>query len=286
MAETATRRRTGTAAKAKSRRKPAADAKPAAKTKAAAKKPARKGRAAVKEHTPSLPKPNRFAKNLAGKAIKKLVTSALEAGAGVIRSAADRAAATGSEVAERSRARRLPIQRSIDIAVPIRVVWDEWIALESILEGVHTVTRIERDGNELIGRTAERLSTDWAAEVLDERERESFAWQSHQGSDCAGLITFHELGKRLTRVELNLDVVPTGVTETLQLASRLADHRTETELRRLKARLELINPDLYEEPQDAEIEEPEPDDRELEPNAEEEEPPGEQEETDEQDEAA
>jgi uncharacterized membrane protein len=145
---------------------------------------------------------------------------------------------------------RLPIQRSVDIAVPVRVAWEEWMAFECLPEGIHTVTEVERDGDELVGRTSGPLPTDWAAEILDEREQQSFAWQSHQGSDCAGLVTFHELSKRLTRIELNLDVVPTSVAENFQLTTRIADHRAETELRRFKARLELINPDLYEDEED------------------------------------
>jgi uncharacterized membrane protein len=279
MSQTATRRRNGTAPKdsvspkAKPRAKTAstkaaptkaasktatrtkAKAKPRRGPAAAAKKTASKATEAVAESAPTLPKPNRFARKLAAKAIKKMVTKAasgtLEAGAGLIRKAADRAAATGHEAAEKTAEKRLPIQRSVDIAVPIRVAWEEWIAFESIPEGVHTVIEIERDGDELFGRTSGPRSTEWAAEILDEREQQSFAWQSHEGSDCAGLVTFHDLSKRLTRIELNLDVVPTSVTETFQLSLHLADRRAEADLRRFKARLELINPDLYEDEEDA-----------------------------------
>ena len=59
-------------------------------------------------------------------------------------------------------------------------------------------------------------------------------------------VTFHELSGRLTRIELNLDVVPTGLAERRSWRCDLADRRAEAELRRFKARLELINPDLYE----------------------------------------
>ncbi len=69
------------------------------------------------------------------------------------------------------------------------------MALEFLPEGVHTVVEIERDGDELFGRTSGLRPTDWAAEILDEREQESFAWQSHEGSDCAGLATFHDLSR-------------------------------------------------------------------------------------------
>ncbi len=211
--------------------------------------------------TDGIPKPNKFARKLAAKAAKRLISKALESAAGVVRAAADRAAETTQEAAERTAHKRLPIQRSVDVAVPIRVAWSEWEALEFIPEGVDTIIDIERDGATLVGRTAGMRGHEWAAEVIDERERESFAWQSHVGSDCAGLITFHELSERLTRIELNLDVVPAGVGETVQLATHRADRKAELDLRRFKARLELISPDLYEPEQEPEGEpEPEPSD--------------------------
>src|SRR5438445_818412 len=64
-------------------------------------------------------------------------------------------------------------------------------------------------------------------------------------TDCAGLVTFHELAERLTRIELELDVVPTGLGEAAALALRLADRRAEADLRRFKARVEAIDPDDY-----------------------------------------
>jgi uncharacterized membrane protein len=143
--------------------------------------------------------------------------------------------------------RRIPIQRSIDIGVPIEVVWDEWMALESLPEGMHRVVDIERDGDDvLVGRLSGlRIERDWEAEILDERDCQSFAWRSYAGSDCAGLATFHHLATSLTRIELQLDVVPTRIGEAAGLAVHLADHRAETELRAFKARVETIDPDQY-----------------------------------------
>jgi uncharacterized membrane protein len=114
-------------------------------------------------------------------------------------------------------------------------------------EGVHRIEEVERDGDHLYGRTAAPLSEDWEAEIVDDRLHESFAWRSIKGSDCAGLVTFHRLSERLTRLELDIDVVPTNPAETFALALHLAHHRAEVELRRFKARVEFINPDVYED---------------------------------------
>ena len=197
------------------------------------------------------------ATKVAGLVAKKLGSRALDA----VRETAGELAGSVRERGATplaSRVRRLPIQLSIDIAVPVEVAWDEWMTLESLPEGMHCVEDIERDGDGmLVGRlSGVKIDKDWEAEILDEREDESFAWQSSGASDCAGLITFHKLADRLTRVELELDVIPSRMGEAAGLALHMADRRAEHELRAFKARVETIDPDDYP-PLDEEAEEEE-----------------------------
>jgi uncharacterized membrane protein len=142
--------------------------------------------------------------------------------------------------------RSVPVQVSIDVAVPLEVVYEEWMQFESLPEGAHRVEQITRRDDRLVGRlNGVGAPREWEAEIRDERRNESFAWLSTRGSDVAGLITFHRLGARLTRLEMQLDVVPTGVGEAVALALHLADRRVDNELRRFKARVETISPDAY-----------------------------------------
>ena len=140
---------------------------------------------------------------------------------------------------------RPPIQASVDIAVPIEVAWAQWMRLEWLPEGVDSVVEVERDGDGELNGRLHRGDAAWAARVLDERPQESFAWESTAGTDCAGLITFHALGERLTRIELSLDIRPERLGQAASLTVRHADRRARTDLRRFKARLELISPDAY-----------------------------------------
>lgn len=188
----------------------------------------------------------RVAMTAALKGLKLVGRKALEAAGDTVRSAADRAAAAGKDALDSGLSRRLPIQVAVDVAVPLEFAWEEWMTFENMTEGVHRIEDVERDGDRLYGKTAAPLSADWEAEIVDERDQQSFAWRSVQGSDCAGLATFHRLSERLTRIELDLDVLPTRPGETLTLSLHLAHRRAETELRRFKARLEFINPDVYE----------------------------------------
>jgi uncharacterized membrane protein len=192
----------------------------------------------------------------ARRAALKIVRTAVRAGAQLARNTTSTALSSGAERLRR-RARELPIQCSIDIGAPLEVAWDEWMTLSYLPEGAHRVEDIERDGDRLFGHVN---GHDWSAEIVDERVDESFAWRSLDGSDCAGLVTFHRLSERLTRMELDLDVIPVRVPEALSLGLRLADRRAEADVRRFKAHVEFIDPDAYErtpepdedEPQDTE----------------------------------
>jgi uncharacterized membrane protein len=186
------------------------------------------------------------ASHVAGGLAKQAIKRTAKAAGRGARSVARRAGEAGAD-ALAERARTLPIQRSVDVAVPVDVAWEQWLELRHIPEARSRVTDVERDGDTLYGRLDGVVDSDWEAEILDEREEESFAWHSIEGSDSAGLVTFHELGERLTRIELNLDVKPVHVIEAAALALHLADRRAEAELRRFKNDAELLDPDSYEE---------------------------------------
>jgi uncharacterized membrane protein len=237
MARTATKQRSSAARRARdtAKKSPAKAATKAAKKPAAkaAKKPAKK-----------------LARGVALKALKafagKTARKTAQLTAQGVRAAAERATTASKGALESGLASRLPIQASIDVAVPLLVAWEEWMTFDPFTEGVHRIEDVERDGDELVGTIPGPRSVEWRAEIVDERDQEAFAWRSVEGSDCAGLITFHRLSDRLTRIEVDLDVVPTNPAETLTLSLHLAHHRVTTDLRRFKARVEFINPDVYE----------------------------------------
>jgi uncharacterized membrane protein len=215
--------------------------------KTVAKKGAKKVAEAVSGEGGSLVSaPTALAKVAAKKTARVVLRKAMHSGANIVRLAADRAAEAGQRAVAAGVSRRLPIQLAIDVAVPISVAWEEWRSWGSLPEGVHRIEDVERDGDTLLGHTAGPRAVDWEAEILDEREDESFAWRSVEGTDCAGLATFHQISDRLTRIELDLDVLPTNPSQTLTFALHLAHHHAEADLRRFKAHVEFINPDIYE----------------------------------------
>src|SRR2546421_2276356 len=93
--------------------------------------------------------------------------------------------ASGGGLAMAQRLRSVPIQCSIDIAVPLEVAYEEWMKLEFLPEGIHRVEQIRRKGDRLTGRILGAMANHerWRAEIREERRCESFAWRSVSGSD-------------------------------------------------------------------------------------------------------
>ncbi|MBV8430907.1 MAG: hypothetical protein JO244_07095 [Solirubrobacterales bacterium] len=193
---------------------------------------------------------------LTSKLVKRTVAEHLPAPREALSALTERAETGLSTLTERAensgtplvaRLRSVPIQCSIDIAVPLAVAYQEWMNLEFLPEGVHTVRSIRRRGDRLRGSIAgaSRQRARWRAEIKEERPEESFAWRSLAGSDCLGLVTFHRLAERLTRLEVELDVLPAGPAQAFELLTHIADRRAEADLRRFKAELERISPDDY-----------------------------------------
>jgi hypothetical protein len=63
-------------------------------------------------------------------------------------------------------------------------------------------------------------------------------------------VTFHQVSDRLTRVEADLDVLPTNPGETFLLSLPIPARRAERVLQMFKAHVEFINPDEYEDESD------------------------------------
>lgn len=192
--------------------------------------------------------PGREVIKLSSKLVRRAIAERLPAPGDALAALSERAAnGHGEGTSLVQRLRSVPIQLSIDIAVPIALAYEEWIRLEFLPEGVHTVRNIQRRGDRLRGEIAGvgHAQSRWRAEIREERPEQSFAWRSLAGSDCLGLITFHRLAERLTRLEVELDVIPKSPAQAFELLTHIADRRAETELRRFKAELERISPDDY-----------------------------------------
>jgi uncharacterized membrane protein len=133
--------------------------------------------------------------------------------------------------------RRMPVQQDIDIGVPIGTVYDQWTQFEEWPKFMHRVTQVSQEDEahanfktKIWGKTKE-----YTAEIVDQRPDERIKWKVTEGVTHTGVVTFHELGPRLTRVEVNLDVEPGSLIEKAARGMRFIKRAVRADLARFKA---------------------------------------------------
>jgi uncharacterized membrane protein len=186
----------------------------------------------------------------------------------------------------------LPIQVAIDVALPVAAVFDLCTRFEEYPQIVERVTavEVEDDTHFTIAARVGGRSHQLAIELVDELPEERLDWEGAGDLEHSGVLSFHPLAPRLTRLELTIERDTESLVEHLGRLLTLPERGLKQELRRFKAVAELwedgkgyepaeIGPPLAEEEPEDEVEddedfeepeedEPEEPDEELEPEEE------------------
>jgi uncharacterized membrane protein len=137
--------------------------------------------------------------------------------------------------------RRMPVQQAIDVAVPIETAYNQWTQFEDWTEFMHRVVRVSQDEPTTVNFQAKiwTRTRDFEAEIITQRPDERIKWQVAQGITHTGVVTFHELAPRLTRIEINMDVEPGGMIEKAARGMRHVKRAVRADLHRFKAFIEM-----------------------------------------------
>jgi uncharacterized membrane protein len=137
--------------------------------------------------------------------------------------------------------RRMPVQQSVDVAVPLETAYNQWTQFEDWPNFMHRVTRVTQEDDctvsfatKIWGRTRE-----FEADIETQRPDERIKWRVTQGITHTGVVTFHELAPRLTRIELNIDVDPGSLIEKFARGARHVKRAVRADLHRFKAFVEM-----------------------------------------------
>jgi len=144
-------------------------------------------------------------------------------------------------VAGVGKGRRMPVQQWIDVAVPIETAYNQWTQFEDWPNFMHRVTRVTQEDDctvsfatKIWGKTKE-----FEAKIDTQRPDERIKWRVSQGITHTGVVTFHELAPRLTRIELNVDVDPGSLIEKAARGMRHIKRAMRADLHRFKAFIEI-----------------------------------------------
>jgi uncharacterized membrane protein len=132
------------------------------------------------------------------------------------------------------------IEESIEVQVPVRTAYNQWTQFEEFprfMEGVEEVRQVDDTHlhwkADIAGQDRE-----WDAEITEQHPDERVAWKSTGGAQHAGVVTFHRIGDEQSRVMLQLDVEPEGLTEQVGDKLGFVKRRVKGDLERFKELIE------------------------------------------------
>jgi uncharacterized membrane protein len=136
-----------------------------------------------------------------------------------------------------------PIQESIDVAVPLAGAFElcaQFLDFPDYLERVVEVVEDDESHFVFVAKSRGRLH-EMEVEIVDERANERIEWECAGELEHAGVLTFHPLAPRLTRLELTIERRPEGLSERLARQIHLPSRAIQAELHRFKAHAELLD---------------------------------------------
>lgn len=137
--------------------------------------------------------------------------------------------------------RRLPIQRWTDIAVPVEVAYKAFNDFDSYPKFMHRVLSVEKSGRNKV-RFEEKIwfsRRQWEAQITERRANDRIVWKTTSGMSHRGIVSFHKLDPKLTRVMVDMEFEPAGVIEKMASGLRFVKRAVQADLARFKAYVEM-----------------------------------------------
>ena len=139
------------------------------------------------------------------------------------------------------RGRRMPIQQAVDVAVPISTAYNQWTQFEDWPKFMHRLDRVSQEDESHVSFKTKiwGISKDFDAEIVEQRPDERIKWKVTEGVTHTGVVTFHKLADRLTRIEVSVDVEPGSLIEKAGRGMRHVKRAIRADLARFKAYIEM-----------------------------------------------
>ncbi|MEU6511517.1 SRPBCC family protein [Streptomyces sp. NPDC046942] len=129
------------------------------------------------------------------------------------------------------------VKEAVDVEVPVRVAYGQWTQFEdfpNFMEGVEEVRQLDDRHNHWITSIG-GVRREFDTEIVDQLPDDRITWRSIAGeTQQRGSVRFQRLDDMHTRVELTMDVEPSGLAEKGADALGMIDRRVKGDLRRFK----------------------------------------------------
>jgi uncharacterized membrane protein len=137
--------------------------------------------------------------------------------------------------------RRMPVQEAVDVAAPIETAYNQWTQFEDWPLFMHRLQDVFQEDDRTVSFKTGMwgMSKEFTAHIVTQRPDERIKWNVAEGVTHTGVVTFHELAPRLTRIEVNIDVAPGSLIEKAARGMRHVKRAVRSDLHRFKAFIEM-----------------------------------------------
>jgi uncharacterized membrane protein len=146
------------------------------------------------------------------------------------------------------RKRRMPVQQVMYVSVPVKQAYNGWTEYKQWPRYMHRANQVDAQVNDKEARVkvTEKMwgfKRPFTAEIVTQRPDEHIRWNSTEGTKHTGVINFHEVGPRLTLIELNLDHSPSGMVEKFARGARFVKRAVRADFHRFRGWIEMKSED-------------------------------------------
>ncbi|MEY9988607.1 putative membrane protein [Streptomyces sp. V4I8] len=133
------------------------------------------------------------------------------------------------------------VKEAVEVEVPVGTAYNQWTQFEefpNFMEGVEEVTQLDDRRNHWTTKIG-GVRREFDTEIVDQLPDERITWRSTSGdTQQKGTVRFQRVDETHTRVELVMDVEPTGAVEKAADMLGTIDRRVKGDMRRFKDYIE------------------------------------------------
>jgi uncharacterized membrane protein len=132
------------------------------------------------------------------------------------------------------------ITEEIEVEAPLSAVYNQWTQFEDFpqfMDGVESVEQLDDTRLRWVAKVAGKRA-EWEAKILFQEPDRRIAWQSTDGKQTTGTVTFNAVGGDSTRIRLVMSYTPEGPLERAGSAAGLDNRRVRGDLGRFKELIE------------------------------------------------
>ncbi|MER5917224.1 SRPBCC family protein [Streptomyces sp. NPDC001982] len=133
------------------------------------------------------------------------------------------------------------IKETVEVETPLQTAYNQWTQFEefpNFMEGVEAVQQIDDRHNHWVTRIG-GVQREFDTEIVDQLPDERITWRTTSGDTRQrGTVRFERVDDTHTRVELAMDIEPSGAAEKGADLLGVTDRRVKGDMRRFKEFIE------------------------------------------------